>query len=493
MPSQFVHDQLTEVLEQIGPIATVLQAASRGLLAYERATPEALIGLRSLQGWLTQEMPGNESDDLFSTQQRLFEVQRVLLGSVGGGVQAHQIGTRAALGFLRSITGGINETLRPSHPSPTVSAVANEFIRPSRPSPAETAAANANRSSSPRNVPINRPPLSVSLPVDRSEQRRGPFADRNEEGPAHLVRRLREEVVEMPDGPMQPWSPIIQLSPRILDAAELSPLALPSPAYHLVDLGSSAPAAEEEDLPSCSICQEPYDTGDKPEIPLTLPCGHTFGSLCISQWLHVHTRRNGCPMCRAKFFRDRETVSPAQSAQVVNVLPPSVPRSQEIMDLATGTMTDSINGTITGQATRAYNPNWRTNMFGYDGPRMVTTAEEIDYALSFMPADRVNAQDRGILADVEMLDLENGIRTNTVTGEVVWQSAHRPSPNWRRNLGGYDGPSIVRTEEELNLVIEYVQRVQVEVSSTPVAEDVIEGGVQGRNAAAAERFEAFRE
>ncbi|KAG8531859.1 uncharacterized protein KY384_003495 [Bacidia gigantensis] len=34
-----------------------------------------------------------------------------------------------------------------------------------------------------------------------------------------------------------------------------------------------------------------------------LRCGHTFGSVCIARWLHVPNRRNGCPMCRNRFFK----------------------------------------------------------------------------------------------------------------------------------------------------------------------------------------------
>ncbi|KAL9639278.1 MAG: hypothetical protein Q9164_001024 [Protoblastenia rupestris] len=58
-----------------------------------------------------------------------------------------------------------------------------------------------------------------------------------------------------------------------------------------------------DDEAACSICQSAYDTGDEPEIPVTLPCGHEIGSVCISKWLHVPRRKNGCPLCRKKFFK----------------------------------------------------------------------------------------------------------------------------------------------------------------------------------------------
>lgn len=65
----------------------------------------------------------------------------------------------------------------------------------------------------------------------------------------------------------------------------------------------SAPTATQaEDPPCCSICCQPYDSGEESEIPFKLPCGHEFGGICISNWLHVKGRRNGCPLCRQQFF-----------------------------------------------------------------------------------------------------------------------------------------------------------------------------------------------
>lgn len=56
----------------------------------------------------------------------------------------------------------------------------------------------------------------------------------------------------------------------------------------------------------CNICQEEFDTGDEPEIPLTLSCGHMLGSVCLSRWLHVPDRKHGCPICRKTLFKARE-------------------------------------------------------------------------------------------------------------------------------------------------------------------------------------------
>jgi len=61
----------------------------------------------------------------------------------------------------------------------------------------------------------------------------------------------------------------------------------------------------EEDL-SCTICTQPFITADSPELPITLPCGHHFGSACILKWLSPTSERgnNSCPKCRAPIFDD---------------------------------------------------------------------------------------------------------------------------------------------------------------------------------------------
>ena len=63
------------------------------------------------------------------------------------------------------------------------------------------------------------------------------------------------------------------------------------------------PTEIKVDNDRCTICQEEFNTGRKPEIPIALPgCGHVFGSVCISQWLHTAERNHGCPLCRGKLF-----------------------------------------------------------------------------------------------------------------------------------------------------------------------------------------------
>lgn len=75
-------------------------------------------------------------------------------------------------------------------------------------------------------------------------------------------------------------------------------------------INSTAPSTSPRTFNSedavCHICQQEYDTGDEPEIPLALSCGHVLGSVCLSRWLHVPDRRHGCPMCRKTLFRARD-------------------------------------------------------------------------------------------------------------------------------------------------------------------------------------------
>ena len=62
----------------------------------------------------------------------------------------------------------------------------------------------------------------------------------------------------------------------------------------------------DAELPSCSICQQPYNSsGAQRECPVKLSCGHEFGLLCINQWLNVPGRPHGCPLCREPVFETR--------------------------------------------------------------------------------------------------------------------------------------------------------------------------------------------
>lgn len=61
-----------------------------------------------------------------------------------------------------------------------------------------------------------------------------------------------------------------------------------------------------EDQGSCTLCQETFLEGDSPEFPITLSCGHQFGSICILKWLSPlrNSGHNSCPYCRAPVFAE---------------------------------------------------------------------------------------------------------------------------------------------------------------------------------------------
>ncbi len=52
----------------------------------------------------------------------------------------------------------------------------------------------------------------------------------------------------------------------------------------------------------CNICMEPYVTGCGSNV-VRLPCGHLFGSKCLSTWLSSGAAT--CPMCRAVVIKEQ--------------------------------------------------------------------------------------------------------------------------------------------------------------------------------------------
>ncbi|KAJ8113206.1 hypothetical protein OPT61_g4608 [Boeremia exigua] len=66
----------------------------------------------------------------------------------------------------------------------------------------------------------------------------------------------------------------------------------------------------EETSPACDICAKDYSAthvqpSEEEEVALKLPCGHTFGEFCISQWFDTcktHKNKVTCPMCRKQLI-----------------------------------------------------------------------------------------------------------------------------------------------------------------------------------------------
>ena len=70
---------------------------------------------------------------------------------------------------------------------------------------------------------------------------------------------------------------------------------------------AALPVVPIEDLGedhSCGICLETYVEplpGADTEEPIKLPCGHTFGYNCLSEWLETSIQRSfSCPLCRTQ-------------------------------------------------------------------------------------------------------------------------------------------------------------------------------------------------
>ena len=56
-----------------------------------------------------------------------------------------------------------------------------------------------------------------------------------------------------------------------------------------------------EDHKNCNICMEQYTDATDAEKPVSLRCGHIFGSSCIMNWVLSSevSHHSTCPMCRA--------------------------------------------------------------------------------------------------------------------------------------------------------------------------------------------------
>ncbi|KUJ20081.1 uncharacterized protein LY89DRAFT_731314 [Mollisia scopiformis] len=120
-----------------------------------------------------------------------------------------------------------------------------------------------------------------------------------------------------------------------MDTSVPSPLEIASPPAGLASPPAPPPSpssslmqfleeADFRDSNRCTICNEDLAEArvdETIETPSVLPCGHVFGNLCISRWLHDSTHQN-CPICRRRMtYRScGHTVKPlpvAESPQLV--------------------------------------------------------------------------------------------------------------------------------------------------------------------------------
>ena len=84
---------------------------------------------------------------------------------------------------------------------------------------------------------------------------------------------------------------------------------------------ASFPAVPTTDAPkepeSCLICHQQFNTGDEPEFAITLPCGHTIGFVCATQWL-LPSRTHGCLLCQQNpFFHNPNNNNLAAGAELI--------------------------------------------------------------------------------------------------------------------------------------------------------------------------------
>ncbi|CZR59028.1 uncharacterized protein PAC_08920 [Phialocephala subalpina] len=94
--------------------------------------------------------------------------------------------------------------------------------------------------------------------------------------------------------------------PSAVVASPPAPPSSPSPSISSsLNYFDEIDAAAEEEATHCTICNDPLSTTPinnnttEVETPTILPCGHIFGSNCITRWLNNSTHQN-CPICRRR-------------------------------------------------------------------------------------------------------------------------------------------------------------------------------------------------
>ena len=106
----------------------------------------------------------------------------------------------------------------------------------------------------------------------------------------------------------------------------------------------------------CGICREAYFTDPESDLPAMTPCGHFFGSRCLSEYLCGWMRDDAvnCPTCRARIWPMR--VPPANQTPVRRR---SSERQRSEQAPFTGSLLHSITaGFIFGLTMKADNVQW---------------------------------------------------------------------------------------------------------------------------------------
>lgn len=92
----------------------------------------------------------------------------------------------------------------------------------------------------------------------------------------------------------------MEATPAPEHGASRPSLILPSIQRFLEALPEIQLKVLSEDHKNCSICMEQYTDDVKAEYPVSLRCGHVFGSLCIKSWVSSsQVSQPTCPICRA--------------------------------------------------------------------------------------------------------------------------------------------------------------------------------------------------
>ena len=50
----------------------------------------------------------------------------------------------------------------------------------------------------------------------------------------------------------------------------------------------------------CFMCGKPYKLPGNKDVPMSLPCGHVIGSVCVLAWLLKEESNMDCPRCKER-------------------------------------------------------------------------------------------------------------------------------------------------------------------------------------------------